>query len=108
MFILCFFSLNHLHVVSLFSALSAICCVKGTLFVKYLLLVLINKTINPADILWLFSASRGVIFLANCTCNIIPIKNTQVFYFGCEGPRDQCVSLLYTKYKDEAGVSEVV
>ncbi len=54
--------------------------------------------------------TEGVKFFAYCTCNIISIKNTQVlvFYFGCEGPRDQYVSLVYTKYKDEPGVSEVV
>lgn len=70
---------------------------------------LINKPNKPADIIWLFSA-RGVKFVANCTCNIISIKNTQVlvFYFGREGPRDQYASFVYTKYKDEPGVTEVV
>lgn len=48
-----------------------------------------------------FLCIRGLKFFAYCTCNTISIKNTQVlgFYFGCEGPRDQYVSLVYTKYK---------
>lgn len=51
----------------------------------------------------------GVKFLAYCTCNIISIKNTQVlvFYLAVV-PRDQYVSLVYTKYKDEPGVSKVI
>lgn len=84
--------------------ISAVCC-------NHWVIIGIDKqNYKPCIYIMVILCAGGGKFLAYCNCNIISIKNTQVlvFYFGSEGPRDQYVSLVYTKYKDEPGVSEVV